>query len=118
MLEGPSTPKGESRDADEGSEGRLSALDRRRAAAALREQLAPLRKKIKDAEARIEKLQKELEKFDRELADPDLFTRDAAKGTRLMKARSDAEKALGETEETWLELSAEHEAAERAALEA
>ena len=31
---------------------------------------------------------------------------------------ADAEKALGETEESWLELSAEHEAAERAALDA
>jgi len=104
---------------DEGDEGpRNTALDRRRAAAALREQLAPLRKKIKDAEARIEKLQKELARLDGDLADPDLFTRDAAKGTRLMKARSDAEKALGETEESWLELSAEYEEAERAGLDA
>ena len=98
-------------------DGRVSALDRRRAAAALREQLAPLRKKIKDAETRIDKLQKEIAKLDGDLAAPDLFTRDAARGTRLMKARSDAEKALAETEETWLELSAEHEEAERAAID-
>lgn len=116
VIEGATAPKSSAK-AEEGADGRVSALDRRRAAAALREQLAPLRKKIKDAEAKIEKLQKELEKLDRELSDPDLFTRDAAKGTRLMKARSDAEKALGETEETWLELSAEHEEAERAALD-
>ncbi|MCE1237164.1 MAG: ABC-F family ATP-binding cassette domain-containing protein [Hyphomicrobiales bacterium] len=114
VLEGPSKS---AEKAGGGEEGRVSALDRRRAAAALRENLAPLRKKIKDAEARIEKLQKEIEKLDGELAQPDLFTRDAAKGTRLMKARSDAEKALAETEETWLELSAEHEEAERAALD-
>ena len=68
--------------------------------------------------SRIDKLQKEIAKLDGDLAAPDLFTRDAAKGTRLMKARSDAEKALAETEETWLELSAEHEEAERAALDA
>ncbi len=116
VIEGATAPKSSAK-SDEAADGRVSALDRRRAAAALREQLAPLRKKIKDAEARIEKLQKELEKLDRELSDPDLFTRDAAKGTRLMKARSDAEKALAETEETWLELSAEHEEAERAALD-
>ena len=116
VIEGGTSAKAEKRD-DDGEAGRGSALDRRRAAAALREQLAPLRKKIKDAEARIDKLQKEIAKLDGELADPDLFTRDSAKGTRLMKARSDAEKALAETEETWLELSAEHEEAERAALD-
>ncbi len=116
VIEGASGSRSAKRD-DDGEAGRVSALDRRRAAAALREQLAPLRKKIKDAETRIDKLQKEIAKLDGELADPDLFTRDAAKGTRLMKARSDAEKALAETEETWLELSAEHEEAERAALD-
>ncbi|MER2607217.1 MAG: ABC-F family ATP-binding cassette domain-containing protein [Siculibacillus sp.] len=116
VLEGPSGAKSDARDVD-GEAGRVSALDRRRAAAALREQLAPLRKKIKDAEAKIEKLQKDLDKLDVRLADADLFTRDAAEGTRLMKLRSDAEKALAATEETWLELSAEHEAAERVALD-
>ncbi len=117
VLEGPATAKAADKPAGEDDGGRLSALDRRRAAAALRESLAPLRKKIRDAEARIEKLQKEIEKLDGDLAAPDLFTRDAAKGARLMKARSDAEKALAETEELWLDLSAEHEAAERAALD-
>ena len=116
VIDGPSGTKASKRD-DDDEGGRVSALDRRRAAAALRESLAPLRKKIKDAESRIEKLQKEIAKLDQELADPDLFTRDSAKGTRLMKARSDAEKGLAETEETWLELSAEHEEAERAALD-
>ncbi len=117
VIDGSRAAKSTERD-DEGDAARVSALDRRRAAAALREQLAPLRKKIKDAETRIDKLQKEIARLDGDLADPDLFTRDAARGTRLMKARSDAEKALAETEETWLELSAEHEEAERAALDA
>ena len=117
VLEGPSGARAADKAASEDEGGRVSALDRRRAAAALRESLAPLRKKIRDAETRIEKLQKDLEKLDGELAHPDLFTRDAARGTRLMKARSDTEKALAETEELWLELSAEHEEAERAALD-
>jgi ATP-binding cassette subfamily F protein 3 len=117
VLEGSGGGKGTDKAGDADDKGRVSALDRRRAAAALRESLAPLRKKIKDAETRIEKLQKELARLDGELATPDLFTRDAARGTKLMKARSDAEKALAETEETWLELSAEHEEAERAALD-
>ena len=117
VLEGPSGARTAEKTASEDDGGRVSALDRRRAAAALRESLAPLRKKIRDAETRIEKLQKQIETLDGDLAAPDLFTRDAAKGARLMKARSDAEKALSETEEQWLELSAEHEAAERAALD-
>ncbi|NLH82010.1 MAG: ABC-F family ATP-binding cassette domain-containing protein [Phyllobacteriaceae bacterium] len=118
VLEGASAARAGDRGEDDGEASRPSALDRRRAAAALREQLAPLRKKIKDAETRIEKLQKELERLDRDLSDPDLFTRDAAKGTKLMKARSDAEKALAETEDLWLALSTEHDEAERAALDA
>ncbi|TBW39764.1 ABC transporter ATP-binding protein [Siculibacillus lacustris] len=115
VIDGPAPSGTAKRDEDDG--GRVSALDRRRAAAAMREQLAPLRKKIKDAEARIEKLQAEIARLDGDLADPALYTREAARASRLMKARSDAEKALAAQEEIWLELSATHEAAERAALD-
>ncbi|KPL54902.1 glycosyl transferase family 1 [Prosthecomicrobium hirschii] len=96
---------------------KLSAQDRRRIAATLREQMAPLRKKIREAEQRIEKLQIELAKLDRDLADPALFTKDPARGTRLSKQRADTEKAIAETEEAWLIMSAEYEAAEKAAVE-
>ena len=96
---------------------KTSAQDRRRQAAALREQLAPLRKRIRDAETKIEKLHAEIARLDKELADPALFTRDAAKGTKLSKQRADAEKALAEEEERWLMLSAEYEDAEKAAAE-
>ncbi|MBT9290085.1 ABC-F family ATP-binding cassette domain-containing protein [Prosthecodimorpha staleyi] len=96
---------------------KLSAQDRRRIAATLREQMAPLRKKIREAEQRIEKLQGELAKLDRDLADPALFTKDPARGTRLSKQRADTEKAIAETEEAWLTMSAEYEAAEKAAVE-
>jgi ATP-binding cassette subfamily F protein 3 len=92
-----------------------SAQERRRRAADLREQLAPLRKKIRDAEQRLEKLQAELTRLDHSLATPDLFTRDPNEGTRLMKRRADTEKAIAETEEAWLALSGEHEAAESVA---
>ncbi|WP_407051727.1 ABC-F family ATP-binding cassette domain-containing protein [Methyloraptor flagellatus] len=97
---------------------KTSAQDRRRQAAQLREQLAPLRKQIRDAETRTEKLQAEIAKLDKELADPALFTRDAARGTKLSKQRADAEKALAAEEERWLMLSAEYEEAEKAAAEA
>ncbi|MBN9060429.1 MAG: hypothetical protein J0H21_14745, partial [Rhizobiales bacterium] len=58
-----------------------------------------------------EKLQKEIQKLDTALADPNLYTRDPAKGTTLAKQRADAVKALAEREESWLEMSAEYEEA-------
>jgi ATP-binding cassette subfamily F protein 3 len=114
VIEGPAAPPSGPKTEEP---ARPTALDRRRAAAALRESLAPLRKKIRDTESAIEKAQADIARLDQELADPDLFTRDSARGTKLMKTRSDREKALAEAEERWLELSAEYEAAERAALD-
>jgi ATP-binding cassette subfamily F protein 3 len=98
-----------------GAAGKDSAQERRRQAAALREQLAPLRKRIKDTEAEIERLHKRIAKLDADLAHPDLFVKDAAKGAKLSKDRSDAAKALETAEELWLELSGEYEAANAAA---
>jgi ATP-binding cassette subfamily F protein 3 len=114
VIEGPAAPPGGPKTEEP---ARATALDRRRAAAALRESLAPLRKKIRETESAIEKAQAEIARLDLALAEPDLFTRDTARGTKLMKTRADREKALAEAEELWLELSAEHEAAERAALD-
>lgn len=116
ILERASGGSGQKGERD-GEGAKTSAQDRRRVAAQLREQLAPLRRKIKDAEGRLEKLQAELARLDRDLAAPDLFTKDPARGTKLSKQRSDTEKAIAETEEAWLLLSAEYEEAERAAQE-
>ncbi|MXN64476.1 ATP-binding cassette domain-containing protein [Stappia sp. GBMRC 2046] len=90
---------------------RKSAQDRRREAAERRAQLAPLRKEITTCEKEMEKLQALISKCDSALADADLYARDPAKATKLAKDRSDAEKKLAETEERWLELSAEYEGA-------
>jgi ATP-binding cassette subfamily F protein 3 len=108
VLSGP-----ESADRNAGrADARPTAGDRRRLAAEKRAQLAPLRKRIQGVEARIEELRKAQRRLDEALADPALFTRDAAKGTRLAKERADASRAIDAAEEEWLELSGAYEAAE------
>jgi ATP-binding cassette subfamily F protein 3 len=95
-----------------GSAGAVNvAAERRKSSAQLRQELAPLKKRIKAAEDAIARLQKEIAKLETELADPTLFQRDAAKGARLSKALSDAQKTLAATEDEWLTLSSEYEEA-------
>ncbi|WP_321504170.1 ABC-F family ATP-binding cassette domain-containing protein [Breoghania sp.] len=101
----------EERSAQKEVEKQASAQDRRREAADRRAQLAPLRQKIQAAEKLMEKHQGELQRLDGLLADPDLYVKDPAKATKLAKQRSDAEKALAEAEENWLELSGQYEEA-------
>ena len=50
--------------------------------------------------------------IDTELADPELYAKNPARAADLTKARANAEKKLAETEEEWLLLSEELEAAE------
>jgi len=107
IVQGPET--GSARESDGGKAG--SAQDRRREAAQRRSELAPLRKKIKDAESLIEKLQKEIQRLDASLADVDLYAKDPAKATALARDRAEAVRRLAATEESWLEMSAEYEAA-------
>lgn len=92
-------------------EAKESAQDRRRNAAEKRAQLAPLRKEIQAIEKAMEKLRADIAKLDAALADPALFTKDAARGTKLSKERADTVKALETAEERWLELSESYEAA-------
>lgn len=78
-------------------------VDQRRAAADKRAGLQPLRNRQKDAEKRMEKLQSLIAELDRHLADPDLFTKDPAKGADLSRDRARAVEALAKAEEAWLE---------------
>ncbi|WP_181707420.1 ABC-F family ATP-binding cassette domain-containing protein [Chthonobacter rhizosphaerae] len=107
VLSGTSGQKADAKAAD-----KVTNADRRRLAAERRAQLAPLRKQIQAVESRIETLRKSVAKLDGALADPDLFTRDPAKGAKLSKERADALKAIDAAEEEWLELSGTYEAAE------
>ncbi len=106
LQKASSSQKDKGADAD-----KESAQERRKAAADLRAKLAPLRKEIQAAEKEMARLTKAIEEVDRKLADPALFTRDPAKGTALSKERADMVRKLEATEERWLELSGDYEAA-------
>nr|WP_245404803.1 ATP-binding cassette domain-containing protein [Ancylobacter gelatini] len=88
-----------------------SRAGERRSAAEKRAETAPLRKKIKDAEAAINRLEKLLETLDAKLADQSIYLRDPASAQRLARERSEAAAALEATEESWLQLSSELDAA-------
>ena len=88
-----------------------SKQELRKEAAEKRAALAPLKKSISEKEKQIQKLESEISDLDSKLAAPGLFENDPAKGTALSKKKSDAEKLLAETEESWLELTSEYEEA-------
>ena len=88
-----------------------SKADQRRAAADRRQALAPLKKKIKELESLSAKLEKQIQALDSELADATLYEKSPDLAARKAKERSDAQSALTEAEEEWLELSGEYEAA-------
>ena len=57
------------------------------------------------------KIERLLQGVNTELADPATFTRNPNRATELTKARANAAQKLAETEEEWLTLSGELEAA-------
>ena len=89
----------------------VSRVDDRRAAAERRVALAPLRKKLDALESRMAKLGAVIEKVDAALADGSAFLKDPAKATELSKMRAEAAATLESTEEEWLSISGEIEAA-------
>ena len=58
------------------------------------------------------KIERLIQGIDTELADPELYAKNPTRAADLTKARANAEKKLAETEEEWLLLSEELEAAE------
>ncbi|MAW87725.1 MAG: glycosyl transferase family 1 [Phyllobacteriaceae bacterium] len=89
----------------------VSKADQRREAAQRREQFKPLARKIKEAETLMEKLGKRIQAIETELADPALYEKNAKKAADLGKERADLTAKLAQTEESWLEMSAEYEEA-------
>ncbi|WP_436641365.1 ABC-F family ATP-binding cassette domain-containing protein [Microbaculum sp. FT89] len=85
--------------------------DQRRAAAQKRAELQPLRNRQKSAEKRMETLQSKIADLDGRLADPDLFTKDPAKGADLSRERARTVEALAAAEEDWLDAGAALEGA-------
>ncbi|TXM66651.1 ABC-F family ATP-binding cassette domain-containing protein [Methylobacterium sp. WL120] len=106
VLAGPERDTARDEDASGGkqAEARRSAVERRAA-------LAPLRKRLEGLEARMEKLTAAIAKIDAALGDGTAFLQNAAKAGEIAKMRADAVAALGVTEEEWLTVSGEIEAA-------
>jgi ATP-binding cassette subfamily F protein 3 len=72
---------------------------------------ALLKKKVDDLHGLIGKLERLIQGIDTELADPAIFGKNPTRAVELTKARANAADKLHQTEEEWLELSAELEMA-------
>ena len=83
-------------------------------AAARRAELAPLKKSITDAETKMARLRTEIDKIEAQLADPKVYNGPADRLIVLGKDKARFSADLQGIEETWLDLSAELEEAERA----
>jgi ATP-binding cassette, subfamily F, member 3 len=68
-----------------------------------------LKKKIDDLQDLMKRIEKLIQGIDTELADPELYAKTPARAADLTKARANAAKKLEDSEEEWLELSAELE---------
>ncbi|MAY60979.1 MAG: glycosyl transferase family 1 [Rhizobiales bacterium] len=101
---------GKSRSKQDNGEN-ASKSDKRREAADKRSANAALKKKINDLESLTEKLSKQIQALDAELSDPDMRENAAWKVAQLSKKRADRASELKRTEEEWLSLSAQYEAA-------
>ena len=77
----------------------------------LKKEFAPLKAKISEKEKQIQKLNEAISKLDSSLATPGLFQKDPEKGEKFSKQRVEADEMLAKVEESWLELSAEYDAA-------
>jgi ATP-binding cassette subfamily F protein 3 len=86
----------------------------RQDAAARRAEVAPLRKSIKDAEQKLTRLKTELEKVEAILANPKTYDGAPERIALLGKDKARFTADIAATEERWLSLSAELEAAEQA----
>jgi ATP-binding cassette subfamily F protein 3 len=79
-----------------------------------RAEIAPLRKSIKEAEQKLSRLRNELEKVEAILADPKVYDGAPERVILLGKDKARFSAEIGTTEERWLHLSEELEAAEQA----
>jgi ATP-binding cassette subfamily F protein 3 len=86
----------------------------RQDSAAKRLEVAPLRKSIKEAEQKLGRLRTELEKIEAILADPKVYDGAPERVILLGKDKARFSADIAATEERWLMLSEELEAAERA----
>ncbi|MEW9807537.1 ABC-F family ATP-binding cassette domain-containing protein [Mesorhizobium sp. ZMM04-5] len=106
LVTGVSANSREKREAE-----KASKADRRREAAARRQQYEPLAREIRATESLMDRLRKRIDTIEDELANPALYEKDPVGATRLAKERADLSGQLARNEEKWLEMSAEYEEA-------
>jgi ATP-binding cassette subfamily F protein 3 len=109
ILKGPAKSEAAT-NSENGSKPSLSGKEKRKQAAARRQEFAPLKKKIRDFEQLIDKAQDEIKTIETKLATPEVLG-DADKVMELSKKRSALESDIAGWEEDWIALSAEYEAA-------
>ena len=97
-----------------GEDDKNSQAEQRRQSARLRKELAPLRKKIEGLEERMSKFSELLARIDSALAAADTFAKEPEKAVHLSKQRAELEKAIADTENSWLELTSEYESLSQA----
>ncbi|MFK8251699.1 ABC-F family ATP-binding cassette domain-containing protein [Ancylobacter terrae] len=83
----------------------------RRLAAERRAELAPLRKRLKETEAAMEKARREIAALDARLAEAGFYERAPAEAGRLAQQRAALAATLARTEDDWLTVSEQIEAA-------
>lgn len=93
--------------------GAVSRKEQRRLDAERRKQLQPLKKKLQQLEKQMDKLGSQRDGIESQLAEPDIYSDDSKeKLKQLLKEKGEADTALAEAEEQWLELSEELETAQ------
>ena len=85
--------------------------EKRRAAAEARARLAPLRKTIAEAEKRLEKLRAERQVLATTLQDPELYSGQTDRFTKLNKELAELDRKIGRCEQQWFDAQAACEAA-------
>jgi len=94
------------------SDDKVDKKAQRQQSAAQRAQLKPLTNKLKSLEAQMEKLQKRLAEIETQLGDPSIYDeKNKAILQPLLQERAKLQTQLDETEENWLLISEELEAA-------
>lgn len=100
------------------SDGKPTARERRRDAAAKRAETADLRKTLNKTEKLVADLQKKIQRIDAAMADPETFQGDATAFSDKAKERAATIRELEATEARWLSLAEQLEAADRESADA
>jgi ATP-binding cassette subfamily F protein 3 len=92
-------------------EEKANKAEQRKANADKRAANAPLKKKINDIEMLTQKLQKQIHVLDKELEDQDIYDKFPDKAAAKVKERAEVMAKIAKSEEQWMLLSDEYEAA-------